>query len=56
MSLIPWLQAISIMTNWGPETSIHRLWIEMAIGALGGGATITTLLSETTVLPSFVFG
>ncbi|AAW43996.1 conserved hypothetical protein [Cryptococcus deneoformans JEC21] len=46
MSLIPWLQAISIMVGWGPETSIHRLWSEMALGALGGGAAITSLLSK----------
>ncbi|KAK4685900.1 sedoheptulose-bisphosphatase, partial [Tremellales sp. Uapishka_1] len=44
MSLIPWLQAISIIIFWSPSTNIHELWIEMAIGALGGGATITSLL------------
>ncbi|ODO06051.1 hypothetical protein L198_01280 [Cryptococcus wingfieldii CBS 7118] len=43
-SLIPWLQALSIMIGWGPETSATRLWSEMALGSLGGGATITTLL------------
>ena len=46
MSVIPWIQALSIMVGWGPETSLNRLWLEMAVGALGGGATITTLLSE----------
>ncbi|WVQ73605.1 hypothetical protein IAR50_003185 [Cryptococcus sp. DSM 104548] len=45
-SLIPWLQALSIMLNWGPETSKTRLWSEMALGSLGGGATITTLLTS----------
>jgi hypothetical protein len=41
------------MTFWGPETGMNRLWIEMAVGALGGGITITTLLSEwhDTLLP-----
>lgn len=34
------------MVGWGPETSIHRLWSEMALGALGGGAAITSLLSK----------
>ncbi|ORY33117.1 major facilitator superfamily domain-containing protein [Naematelia encephala] len=52
VSLIPWLQALSITTLWGPETSVHRLWIEMAIGTLGGGATITTLLSTSFVSES----
>ena len=47
MSIVPWVQALSIMTNWGPETDKNRLWIEMAVGALGGGATITTLLSKS---------
>ncbi|WVR08976.1 hypothetical protein IAU60_006035 [Kwoniella sp. DSM 27419] len=46
MSLIPWLQAISILVGWGPETSQVRLASEMAVGALGGGATITTLLTS----------
>nr|WRH23635.1 Histidine phosphatase superfamily [Naematelia aurantialba] len=45
-SLVPWIQAISIMVFWGPETSVHRLWVEMAIGSLGGGAIITTLLTS----------
>lgn len=35
------------MLSWGPETNVHRLWVEMAIGALGGGAIITSLLSES---------
>ncbi|GFZ47341.1 hypothetical protein JCM24511_05084 [Saitozyma sp. JCM 24511] len=45
VSLIPWLQGLSIMLSWGPETNVHRLWVEMAIGALGGGAIITSLLT-----------
>ncbi|ODN81091.1 hypothetical protein L202_03186 [Cryptococcus amylolentus CBS 6039] len=47
-SLIPWLQAFSIMVGWGPETSTTRLWSEMALGSLGGGATITTLMRMST--------
>jgi len=47
MSVVPWIQAISIMSGWGPTTSVHRLWSEMAVGALGGGATITTLFSKS---------
>ncbi|KAK8843992.1 hypothetical protein IAR55_006785 [Kwoniella newhampshirensis] len=46
MSLVPWIQAFSILVGWTPETSIHRLWSEMAVGALGGGMTITTLLTS----------
>ncbi|OCF35647.1 hypothetical protein I316_02702 [Kwoniella heveanensis BCC8398] len=46
MSLIPWLQALSIMTGWQPDTSPTRLAGEMAVGALGGGATITTLMTS----------
>ncbi|ODO09551.1 hypothetical protein I350_03154 [Cryptococcus amylolentus CBS 6273] len=28
-SLIPWLQAFSIMVGWGPETSTTRLWTSL---------------------------
>ncbi|WRT69156.1 uncharacterized protein IL334_006140 [Kwoniella shivajii] len=46
MSVIPWLQALSIAIFWGPETNKNELWSEMALGALGGGCTITTLLTS----------
>ncbi|WVW79459.1 hypothetical protein I302_101428 [Kwoniella bestiolae CBS 10118] len=45
-SFIPWLQALSIAFFWGPQTDKNELWIEMALGALGGGVTITTLLTS----------
>lgn len=46
VSLIPWLQGLSIIASWDVETSQTRLWIEMAVGALGGGAVITSLLTS----------
>ncbi|WWC73009.1 uncharacterized protein I206_106974 [Kwoniella pini CBS 10737] len=45
-SFIPWLQALSLTIFWGPNTNKNELWIEMAFGALGGGITITTLLTS----------
>ncbi|WVQ63809.1 uncharacterized protein L199_001964 [Kwoniella botswanensis] len=45
-SFIPWLQALSITFFWGPYTDKNELWIEMALGSLGGGVTITTLLTS----------
>lgn len=45
MSLFPWIQAISIMTLWGPDTTVARLSTEMAVAAVGGGVIITSLLS-----------
>ncbi|KAK1922622.1 major facilitator superfamily domain-containing protein [Papiliotrema laurentii] len=44
VSVIPSLQALSIMTNWGIDTNVHRLWVEMTIGQMGGGAVLTALL------------
>ena len=32
------------MTNWGLDTSTNRLWVEMALGQVGGGTTLTSLL------------
>ena len=46
-SIIPWLQAISIIIGWGPTTSLTQLWSEMAVAAIGGGFIITSLLSES---------
>ncbi|WWC63940.1 uncharacterized protein I303_106546 [Kwoniella dejecticola CBS 10117] len=45
-SFIPWIQALSLTIFWGPNTDKNELWIEMAFGALGGGITITTLLTS----------
>ncbi|CAD6577469.1 MAG: hypothetical protein TREMPRED_001957 [Tremellales sp. Tagirdzhanova-0007] len=45
LSVVPWLQAINLVTTWGPETSPHLLWFGMAIGATGAGVTITALLT-----------
>jgi len=38
------MQALSIMTNWGLDTNTNRLWVEMALGQVGGGTTLTSLL------------
>ncbi|KAL7421302.1 hypothetical protein Q5752_004187 [Cryptotrichosporon argae] len=45
-SCVPWLQTLSLLFGWGLDTSVHRLWAEMAVGSIGGGALITSLLTS----------
>lgn len=44
-SAIPLISSLSVVLTWSDRTNMHRLWIEMALAAWGGGVIITTLLS-----------
>lgn len=46
MNVLTVAQGISVLLDWQISSNVHQLWIENAIGSLGGGAVITSLLSK----------
>ncbi|EIW66088.1 hypothetical protein TREMEDRAFT_35563, partial [Tremella mesenterica DSM 1558] len=52
MSFLPWVQALGVVLLWRIDTGFIRLSIEMAVGASGVGAVMTSLLSTYLTLPS----
>ena len=45
MNVLTVVQGISVLVDWQVSSNVHQLWIENAIGSIGGGAVITSLLS-----------
>ncbi|EIW67182.1 hypothetical protein TREMEDRAFT_64422 [Tremella mesenterica DSM 1558] len=46
MSFLPWVQALGVVLLWRIDTGFIRLSIEMAVGASGVGAVMTSLLTS----------